>query len=334
MVFFVILSFGIGAFIVVFVYQWVLTAKINIFLKFFSVLFLTLILLSIAYLREKQISRDSFESMIVSPLASPIASGVEAIHYITKVQGLEKVVKPLIQNEKGIYAVGIKNLKTGDEYYLNENKQFETASLYKLWVMATVFQKVGQGNLSLNQTLSANVTDLNKAFGIDESDAELTEGVITNTVAGALNKMITISDNYSAYLLAANVRFSVVSQFLAANGFSSSRIGNGAFTDVTDMVSYFEKLYNKQLVSEDASNQMMALLRQQQINDRIPKYLPDGTVVAHKTGELDGVKHDAGIVFSPKGDYIIVLLSDTNDLTHAAEVEANISKAVWEYFDK
>lgn len=334
MLYLVLLAFGIGAFVIVFIYQWVLTSKLGIFLKFFFVLFLTLSLLIVAYFREKQISRNSFESMIVSPLASPIQSGVEAIHYITKVQGLEKIVKPVVENETGTYAVGIKNLKTGDEYYLNENKQLETASLYKLWVMATVFQKVEQGKLSLSQTLSANVTDLNKAFGIDEEDAELKEGVISNTVEGALNKMITISDNYSAYLLAANVRFSVVSQLLAANGFTSSRIGSEAFTDVTDMVSYFEKLYNEQLVSKDASNQMLALLKQQQINDRIPKYLPEEIDVAHKTGELDGVKHDAGIVFSSKGDYIIVLMSDTDDLTHAAGVEANISKKVWDYFNK
>jgi beta-lactamase class A len=334
MLYLVLLAFGIGAFIIVFIYQWVLTSKLGIFLKFFFAVFLTFSLLIVAYFREKQISRNSFESMIVSPLASPIQSGVDAIHYITKVQGLEKVVKPIVTNESGTYAIGIKNLKNGDEYYLNENKQFETASLYKLWIMATVFQKIEQGNLSLDQTLSANVEDLNQAFGIDDEDAELTEGVISNTVEGALSKMVTISDNYSALLLSANVRLTNVSQFLKDNNFSSSSVGTPPKSNVVDIMSFYEKLYDKKLVSEDASNQMLELLKQQAINDRIPKYLPDGTVVAHKTGELDGVKHDAGIVFSKKGDYIIVLMSDTNDQTHAAEVEANISKAVWNYFEK
>ncbi len=83
-----------------------------------------------------------------------------------------------------------------------------------------------------------------------------------------------------------------------------------------------------------ASSKMLEILKRQKINDRIPKYLPESTVIAHKTGELFGVKHDAGIVFSEKGDYIIVLMSDTASEAHAAEVEAKISKVVWEHFEK
>jgi beta-lactamase class A len=333
-VYLVIILFGIGSFVLVYIYQFVLTSKLSIVLKFFFVLFLTLILMTVVYFREKSLSKDSFESKVLTPIAAPINTGVKAIHYVTKVRGLENVIKPVIQDEQGTYAVGIKNFKTGEDYFLNENKSFEPASLYKLWVMAAVFKKIGDGNLTLDKKLSADVKNINTMFKIDEENAELKEGVVSNTVEGALNKMITISDNYSAMLLGANVRFSNVNSLLAANGLTNSKLGNPPKTNVTDIVSYYEKLYNKQLVSVEASDQMLTILKQQTLNDRIPKYLPEDTVVAHKTGELNGVKHDAGIVFSQKGDYIIVLMSETGNLTHAAEIEANISKKVWEYFNR
>jgi Beta-lactamase enzyme family len=48
---------------------------------------------------------------------------------------------------------------------------------------------------------------------------------------------------------------------------------------------------------------MLTLLEAQQENDRLPAKLPSGTVVAHKTGELDGVRNDAGIIHSSRLDY-------------------------------
>src|SRR3989344_5323342 len=92
------------------------------------------------------------------------------------------------------------------------------------------------------------------------------------------------------------------------------------------MATVYEKLEKKQLVSSSASEAMLLLLKQQTLNDRIPKYLPESINVAHKTGELGGYKHDAGIVFTPKGDYIIVVLSKGDDPSVATERIATFSE--------
>ncbi len=78
---------------------------------------------------------------------------------------------------------------------------------------------------------------------------------------------------------------------------------------------------------------MLEILKRQRINDRIPKYLPDDLEVAHKTGELDGFKHDAGIVYTPKGDYLFIALSKSTSPAQAAERIALLSKEVYAYFD-
>ena len=289
--------------------------------------------MSVAYYREKQISRNSFEGNILSPLASPIEKGIAAIHYVTKVQRLESAIKPVFQNEKGTYAVGIKNLKTGEEYFYNEKKGFQTASIYKLWVMATVFQYIQDGKLSPDQVLSQDIPTLNKIFGIASESAELKDGTITFTIENAITQMIDISSNYAAYLLNVAVSTTNVNNFIHDLGMTGSNMNSDSYTTVNDTVLFYEKLYKGEIVTPDASLHMLEILKNQELNDRIPKYLPSEIDIAHKTGELDTVKHDAGIVYSPKGDYIIVLMSDTDNLTHAAEVEAQISKKAWAYFN-
>lgn len=78
---------------------------------------------------------------------------------------------------------------------------------------------------------------------------------------------------------------------------------------------------------------MLELLKTQKLNNKMPKYLPQDTVIAHKTGELDKYNHDGGIVYGANGDYIIVILTKTNASDLAANRISNISEAVFNYFE-
>jgi beta-lactamase class A len=79
---------------------------------------------------------------------------------------------------------------------------------------------------------------------------------------------------------------------------------------------------------------MLDILKKQKLNDRIPRYLPDDVIVAHKTGELFGAKHDAGIVFLKKGDFMIIVLSDTQNVKVAVEKIARFSEDIFNYFEQ
>lgn len=333
MIYLTILCFGVGAFIIVYLYQLVIASKISSLEKIIFLFILSGILITSSYIRLQYIESDSLEAKVLGPIASPIEKGTELVNTVRKSQGLEKAILPLLTNEKGDYSVVVKSLKTGEFYNINEKHVYTSASLYKLWTMGTVFQQIKDGKLTMDRTLSASIPTLNAAFNLGD-DAEATEGAITRTVNEALEQMITISHNYSALLLTYTVKNATVQKFLKDNQFNSSQTKTIPTTTPEDIAKYYEKLYKGEIVSKEASAQMMETLKRQTWNERIPKYLPENTVVAHKTGELYGVKHDAGIVFSPKGDYIIVLMSDTPSQTHAAEVEAKISKAVFEYFNK
>ncbi len=245
---------------------------------------------------------------------------------------LENIIEKELENTNGAYAVAVKNLKTNEYYYYNENRKFPTASLYKLWVMGAVYDEIEKGNLSKEQNIGFDAGTINERLDIASESAEFTEGFVGNTVIGAINRMITISDNYSAHILYLTIGWGKVGDFLKKYELNNSSI-NSLTTTASDILGYFEKLYKGEIISKSVSAEMLEILKLQTFNDRLPKYLPEGTMIAHKTGELGAVKHDAGIVFSKNGDYIIILLSETNNQTTAAEIEANISEKVWEYFN-
>lgn len=250
---------------------------------------------------------------------------------------LQDTVEKSLEGTTGFYGVAIKNLKTKEAYYTNEHRIFQSGSIYKLWVMATVFKQIREGSLTGDEVLSEGVAELNQKFSIDPDSAELTEGTITFTVNEALKQMITISHNYAALILTEKVKLSSVATFLKETGLNESAVGtNGGSptTTASDVALFFEKLYKGELANEQYTKEMMDLLKAQQLDGGLPKYLPDNLEVAHKTGEIDWFKHDAGIVFSPSGDYIIVVMSETKSPLGAQDRIGLVSKAAYEYFTK
>lgn len=301
----------------------------------FSLLFclVTLLLYTLSSVVASRNDSKEVLSPLVAPIQQSVSSSLKELSSLFSSE-LKKIVEDRLNDTEGTYAVYIKNLKTGEQYGYNENEEFLTASLYKLWTMGTVYEQIEAGKLQKNRVLSASIEDLNKQFGIASEEAELTEGDISRTVDEALEQMITISHNYSALLLTSSVRQSAVRDFIEVNGFSNTKVGNNLPTsNAVDVAKFYEMLYKNQIVNEIYSEEMMARLKRQRLNDRIPAELPDDVQVAHKTGELYGYKHDAGIVFAPSGDYIIVMLSNTKNPANSVGILADISKDVYDYFE-
>ncbi|MBU2632852.1 class A beta-lactamase-related serine hydrolase [Patescibacteria group bacterium] len=277
-----------------------------------------------------------FKNIFLSPeqkLLSPIIS-LGNILEEPKENSIKEAIELNFSQAKEDYGIYIKNLKTSKTFSYNENERFQTASLYKLWVMATAFDLIKNNQLDETEALSAKVEDLNKKFDIASESAGLTEGEINTNVKLAIERMITISDNYSALILTSRIGVSTITNFLKENGLTNSKLGSPPKSTARDIALFYEKLYKGQIINEEFSKRMIDILKRQTLNDRIPKYLPDETEIAHKTGELGQAKHDAGIVFSANGDYIIVVLSENGKPLETAENTARFSKIVFDYFEK
>jgi beta-lactamase class A len=98
----------------------------------------------------------------------------------------------------------------------------------------------------------------------------------------------------------------------------------------------YEKLAKRSIVNEEACNDMIRILLDQKFNEIIPARLPADVQVAHKTGSITGVQHDAGIVILPDGrQYVLVLLSkNLEDPERGIRALADVSRMIYDYVNR
>jgi len=201
---------------------------------------------------------------------------------------LQKLVSDFSASTGAPFGVVVKDLKTGAVATSNPDQVFVSASLYKLFVAEAIFKRIDNGALKLGDSADSGT-------GLDISDC--------------LNYMITISDNACGRALGVKVGWGDENANLANLGFTHTTLADPQQTSASDVALLLERLYQGTLLSPNSSQLFLNLLKNQRVNNRLPAGLPDGTTIAHKTGDLDGYVHDAGIIFSPKTDYLVVGVS-------------------------
>jgi beta-lactamase class A len=153
-------------------------------------------------------------------------------------------------------------------------------------------------------------------------------------IQDCLRVMINVSDNGCGRALGGILGWGSQDQALAVEGYKETSLATPQKTSAEDIAVLLERLQGGTLVSPASSDQFMTLLKDQRVNNRLPVGLPAGTVIAHKTGDLDGVVHDAGIVYGPKTNYLVVVTSGSwNTPGVAPDMFADLSRQLWNYFE-
>ncbi len=203
------------------------------------------------------------------------------------------------------YGIAIKHLSDGRGVEINPRREFYAASLFKLEVLYEVYKQRALGILSFDEKLTISPEDAE----FDLNTLKWPVGTAVS-VRDLVEAMITVSDNTSAMMLYHRVGARNIDQDNRAMGLLDSEILSETLTtSAHDMALLLEIMGRGQAVNRQASDEMIALLSRQRINNRLPALLPAGTRVAHKTGDWDNATHDVGIVYAPPGPYVIALLS-------------------------
>ena len=211
-------------------------------------------------------------------------------------------------------------------YATGADTPFIAASLYKLAVLLRVESLVESGALTYDDTITITDADIT----VDGSN-EYPGTVLT--IDQALEEMITYSDNGSALALLRVYGAHATNVALAAAGISGFRIAENADQDhlvtARALGTFFDLLATRRLISSAASERMLGRLERQTINDRLPRDLPPDVAVAHKTGDLVGLIHDAGLIGTPSGPRVTVVLTSGGTETEAKDLIARIGVLVY-----
>lgn len=258
---------------------------------------------------------------------------------------LRAIVDKNLEGQKGEYAVLVKKLAGEKEAYsFNTEAAFPAASLYKLFLMSAAMEEIESGNITADTIISYPIDSLRSMYGGTDYGYEEVAGTVSYTVEECLTRIASISDNFAALMLAEKIGWDKVRQQPEKVGAGNTTIKDPITTTAEDISAYLEKLYEHSFQTEDrlgwlspdSANKIIELLSASKLNNRIPAKLPK-IKIAHKTGELSRVRHDAGIVYLSQATglepYIIILMSkDLEYEDDAIEILANISKDVYDYF--
>ena len=202
-----------------------------------------------------------------------------------------------------------------------------TASLYKLAVLAEAERRVDAGQLHYGDTITIEDEDITTDGSFEAAGTAL-------TLDEALEAMITISDNGAALALwhilgAANINATVRAAGITDFHVFMAWGEDDNIATPRAIGTLLTLLAKRELISPAASDRMLARLERQQINDRLPAGLPQGVVVAHKTGNLPGLTHDAGIIFTPSGPRVVVAMTWDAYEADAYAFIANVASVVY-----
>ena len=242
----------------------------------------------------------------------------------------ERIQSRIAQDPGAVVGLAYVDLASGDTLFLNADSSFHAASTMKVPVMIELFRRSVTGSFGMKQPLMivnqfASIVD-GSLYALDStSDSDTTlyhrigDRVPIDTL---LRLMITRSSNLATNTLITLVGAENVNRTMRSFGATRMQVLRGvedgkAFdkglnntTTARDLATILRAIEEGKAASPAATREMLGILLAQEFNEKIPAGLPPGTRVAHKTGEITAVSHDAAIVY-PAGrkPYVLVVLT-------------------------
>lgn len=268
-------------------------------------------------------------------------------------QTLAERFAPWIAKHQGVVCIAVKHLGTGETFLYRETEVVPTASLIKFPVMIEYYRQVQEGGVSPDSQVILRKEDKVPGSGI------LTDHFIEGSsfpLETIVHLMITYSDNTATNLVLDRLGIAAVAKTMAEMGYPETQIHSKVFrrdtsiaeqrsqqyglgsTTARDMLNLLEKLHDRALVSNQASEKMLGHLLSCDDKTKLMRFLPKEVKGYHKTGAVNETRTDAGLFHTPSGWIAMVCLTSQNQdkswgESNAAEVLCGrIAQAAYEYF--
>jgi len=288
-------------------------------------------------------------------LSASSSAGVVASKPTPRVEQLAGQIDAMASRHRGKVAVALVNLDTGESFFRQASEPMPTASLIKLAVLIEAYRQDRAGLISLDDEVALRKEDKVPGSGILTS--HFSEGTKIS-LRDAVRLMIVFSDNTATNLVLDRVGLKSVNETMNSLGCPDTSIHAKVFRGDTSIaperskqfglgsitarqaVSLLARIHRRELVDPAACDAMLADLLACDDKLKVRRGLPPGAKWAHKTGSVNAVRTDAGLLETPAGTVALCILTADNDDTswgdeNAAEVLCGkIGKAVYASFSR
>ncbi len=249
----------------------------------------------------------------------------------------------IAERSDAIVGIAVKDLKSGETFIVNEKEIFPTASSIKIFVLAEVYRQADEGKFKLTDIKPLTPSSRVGGSGVLSI---LSERSVSMSIRDYCVLMMNLSDNTATNFLIDLVGMKNVNDFAVKNGCVSTKLqrrmmdvqaakeGRENISTPADLVSIFEKLYRGEIVSKQASDDMLAIMKLEK-DGWLKSGIPSGTAIANKAGDIEGIKCDAGVIYLENAPYSICVM--TKMLVNDAEggpIITDISKTVYQYLER
>jgi beta-lactamase class A len=271
-----------------------------------------------------------------------------------KEMALEARILPLVKGYKGKVAVALKNLDTGESYYLDADEEMPTASLIKFMIMLEAYMQVSEGKVKLDDRITLHKSDMVPGSGI--LTYHFSDGA-TFSFRDAIHLMMVYSDNTATNLVLDHIGLPSTNKRLEEWGYAHTKLNAKVYlgsktsldkertkkfglasTSARETVQMLEKVYQGKIVGPEVCKDMLDHMKKCEDKLKLKRYLPEKIVVANKSGTVSDARTDCGILYLPAGPVAIcVLTTQTTDKNYRDDNPGNvvigrIAEQVYEHY--
>ncbi|QBJ85895.1 CGA/CIA family class A beta-lactamase [Chryseobacterium gleum] len=271
---------------------------------------------------------------------------------------LEQKINSIIKNKKATVGVSVLGFENGFKYDKNGDKKLPMQSVFKFHIAAAVLNAVDQGKLSLDQKIMLNPSNLLENTWSPLRD-KYPAGNVEIPLSEVIEYTVAKSDNNGCDILLRLLGGTqVVQKFMDSKGVKGFQIKYNEedmhndwnvqyenYSTTKSAADVLKKLYDGKLLSKKSTDYLMKVMLSTSTGlNKMVEQLPKNTPVARKTGAsgknnagLTGAENEIGIVTLPNGKHYALAVFVSNSMETDAvncRMISDISKEVWEYFNK
>jgi beta-lactamase class A len=281
-----------------------------------------------------------FQPPALAQKKNPMPGAKAKIEELIKASGAETV------------GVAFYDLASGEEFLINGDESFHAASTMKVPVMMELYRQARAKKFSLDDRIPIKNDFVSIADGsryaisvTDDSEPTFYKRIgETETIRELMRLMIVMSSNLATNILIERVGAENVMELMREMGARNIQVRRGvedtkAFerkmnntTTARDLMVIMRRIAERRAVSAKASDEMIQVMLAQHFNEGIPAGVAKDAKVAHKTGSITKINHDAAIIFMPgRKPYVLVVLTrGLADEKRAHKLIADISRLIYE----
>ncbi len=211
--------------------------------------------------------------------------------------GLQALLSDIIK-DKGDYAISVRTL-SGVSASVNASKHYHPASTYKMYVGWAIIQRIAAGQMKWEDA-AMNGKNVSQCF----------------------DAMIINSDNACGEWLGTQIGWSNLNTMLRGIGLSCTNLSSAWYSCASDETLFLYKLQTGQIMAADQADRLLSVMKRQVYRSGIPA--GTGVSVADKVGFLNGLLHDAAIVYAPHGTYVLTIMTSGSSWGQIADAARQI----------